>query len=336
MAAAVLVVACAAPATAGMYTFTNINTPPSVIGSYAFGINNNGTILGYSEAPAAFANALEPFIDTGGSFTFLNNPATSYTAGFGINNANQVVGTYILANDPNGISHAFLYSNGNYQTIDPPVDPMQLFASADAINNSGQIVVNNIGYSSTNFLYSNGQFTPVPAIPSTGIANGINDAGTIVGTTFDSTNVPHGFMLNGGQLTQLDDPNAGTAPFFNGTQAYAINNHGTIVGSYSDANNNTHGFIYQNGVFTTLDDPLADTWDSLRPFTDNGTYIAGINDQGQIVGYYFYMVPGGNPDILSQAFLATPAPEPGSLALAVIGGILATGWRVRRRKELTQ
>jgi uncharacterized membrane protein len=346
MAVAVLVATCAAPAMAGSYTFTNITTPPSV-SSLARGINNSGVILGISQAPPPQppGNAGFPFIDQGGSFTFLAFPGSNADDGLGINNSNQVVGDYNLANDPNSVFHAYVYSNGSYKTIDPPVDPSQLAASANAINNRGQIVVNNTNLdgSQTNFLYSKAQFTPLPAIPSSGIPMGINDAGTIVGTTFDSNNFPHGFILKNGQLTQLDDPNASTtAPFFHGTQVSAINNNGVVAGSYSDAGNNTHGFIYQNGVFTTIDDPLADKWDpdqAFVPFLTNGTHIMGINDQGQIVGYYNYIISEANalhPQIGQQAFLATPVPEPGSLALAALAGILATGWRVRRRKELTQ
>jgi probable HAF family extracellular repeat protein len=332
--------ACAGPALAGSYTFTNINTPPSGIGSQAYGINDGGAILGYSEAPVGFGNAGNPFVDVGGSFTFLNFPGGTFgNIGFGINNSGQVVGTYNFPNDPNLVAHAFLYSGSNIQNIDPPVDPSQLNAAASAINNRGQIVITNLNNdgSNSNFLYANGQFTPLTAIPPSGVANGINDAGTIVGTTTDANNVKHGFTLKNGLLTQLDDPNAGTAPFFNGTQANAINNNGAIVGYYGDATNNTHGFVYQNGVFTTLDDPFADTWNSLKPLQPSGTEVLGINDQGQVVGFYYYMTgTGPNPRVNVQAFLATPVPEPGSLALVTIAGIVASGWRFRRRNELTR
>ena len=331
----------AAPSLAGSYAFTNINTPPSNF-STAYGINDSGAIVGNSQAPPqlGFGNTGNPFVDVGGAFTFLAYPGgTTNNIGFGINNAGQVAGTFNFLNDPNFISHAFVYGNGNYQTIDPPVDPSQLNASANAINNRGQILVQNVNLdgSNSNFLYANGQFTPLSAIPSSGFANGLNDAGTIAGGTTDSNNIKHGFLLKNGQLTQLDDPNAGTAPFFNGTQANAINNNGAVVGFYSDANNNTHGFVYQNGVFTTLDDPLGDSWNMLKPLQPNGTNLYGINDQGQIVGFYYYTTgTGPNSPLRVQAFLATPVPEPGSLALAAIAGILATGWRLRRRKELNQ
>jgi probable HAF family extracellular repeat protein len=49
---------------------------------------------------------------------------------------------------------------------------------------------------------------------------------------------------------------------------------GQIVGVYT-ANSSSNGFIYSDGAYTTLDDPLGVT-----------TSLTGINDSGQIVGYY--------------------------------------------------
>src|SRR5262249_59848787 len=48
------------------------------------------------------------------------------------------------------------------------------------------------------------------------------------------------------------------------------------VGEYNDASNHTHGFLFSGGTFTTLDDPLATA----------GTLALGINNAGQILGYY--------------------------------------------------
>jgi probable HAF family extracellular repeat protein len=43
------------------------------------------------------------------------------------------------------------------------------------------------------------------------------------------------------------------------------------------AGSGTHGFLYSGDSYTTLDNPLA----------PNDTYPQGINDAGQIVGYYY-------------------------------------------------
>jgi probable HAF family extracellular repeat protein len=51
---------------------------------------------------------------------------------------------------------------------------------------------------------------------------------------------------------------------------------GVVAGTYYDGDHTAHGFTYGDGSYTTLDDPVA----------TNGTYITGINDTGEIVGYY--------------------------------------------------
>jgi probable HAF family extracellular repeat protein len=307
-----------------MYTFTVVNPPGSFYINAANGINDSGAIVGQTLSGA--------FLYSNGVYSYPTYPGSPYTIPFAINNANQIVGNYL---DSAGVQHAYISSGGNYQTIDPPVDPSALTASANSINNHGQVVVSNADAfgNLTNYLYANGQFTPLAALPNTASAYGINDADTIVGTFNDPSGLgylPHGFILQGGQFTQLDDPNAGESfsNFFSGTTVTAINDNGEIVGYYADVNNNIHGFIYQNGVFTDLDAPNASQFDPNNPFPA-GTFPGGINNEGQIVGFYTDAATGN-----IDAFVATPtlAPEPASLPLTVAGGLGLTGWWLRKRK----
>src|SRR5512132_539647 len=69
--------------------------------------------------------------------------------------------------------------------------------------------------------------------------------------------------------------------------AYGINNAGQIVGSYLVVNSvspinimGPYGFVFnpKDGTYTTLDDPLV--------FRSGSTSAQGINDEGQVVGYY--------------------------------------------------
>lgn len=71
-------------------------------------------------------------------------------------------------------------------------------------------------------------------------------------------------------VSQIDAPNASY------TDAVGINNRGDIVGSFSDARG-LHGFILRNGTFTTLDFPAQGV---------AGTVAKGINDRGQVAGFY--------------------------------------------------
>src|SRR5262245_62836905 len=79
--------------------------------------------------------------------------------------------------------------------------------------------------------------------------------------------------MPGYSYTTLDDPSA-TA----GTAASGIDHAGDIVGSYdapSGMFTGGHGFLEVSGVYSTLDDPSA-----------LDTFAQGINNTGQIVGYY--------------------------------------------------
>jgi len=73
-----------------------------------------------------------------------------------------------------------------------------------------------------------------------------------------------------------------------------------------------HGFVYAGGVFTTVNDPNG----------VNTTIVNGINDKGQLVGFY---VNGGN----TLGFVAN-TPEPGGLML--LGSGMLVGLGVLRRK----
>src|SRR5204863_7137588 len=114
-------------------------------------------------------------------------------------------------------------------------------------------------------------------------ANGINDSGQIVGfyTTGDliTGGRGHGFLYSGGIYTTLDDPLA-----TGGTFATGINNAGEVVGYYFDYGDpKTHGFLYSDGIYTTLDDPSATVGSA---FGSGSTVANGIDDAGDIVGYY--------------------------------------------------
>lgn len=90
----------------------------------------------------------------------------------------------------------------------------------------------------------------------------INDTGEIVGTYFNAAG-SSGFIDSGGVLTSITFPGSQGGTFLQG-----VNNEGEIVGT-----SNTIGFVYSGGTFTPLPNQALD------PF--------GINDLGQISGYYY-------------------------------------------------
>jgi len=139
-------------------------------------------------------------------------------------------------------------------------------------------------------------------------AEGINNLGMIVGVASSTNRATwQGFLKNGSTYTSINVPGAVS------TWANGINDAGEIVGDYSDGTH-SYGFLETGGTYTTFNVPGA---------TD--TYVQGINDSGLIVGYF--------DDAAGRyGFLATSVPEPASLTLAAIGGLViaAYAWRCRR------
>lgn len=109
--------------------------------------------------------------------------------------------------------------------------------------------------------------------------NDRNDAGTMVGTSVDSTTDKfHGFVLHNGTFVAVNHPNAA-----NGTELTRINKNGVILGAVFDSSDLQQGFKLVNGSFTPIHFPGS-----------NQTFPTGINDQGVIVGWYTLPVAGSS------------------------------------------
>jgi probable HAF family extracellular repeat protein len=121
-----------APLQAASYTFTTIDIPSSS-GTFPFGINNRGQIVGtYSDDRGTHG-----FLEEGEEFLPLDVPFPDAlsTQASGINNPGQIVGFY---RDSSG-HHGFLYDKGVFTTIDVPF-PGASSTQASGINERGQIV----------------------------------------------------------------------------------------------------------------------------------------------------------------------------------------------------
>src|SRR5438105_5274689 len=251
-----------------MTTYTTIPILPS-------GINNAGQIV--TSDGIWRDGTLTPIFFPGGSI--------DQTTSIGINNQGQVVGTARSQGSPGTfVSFGFVYSNGSYTSVANS-------SILNDINDLGQIVGT---WGNQGYFYSGGTSTPISdplANPFFGTTpTGINNAGQIVGTYFDSAHTIHGFLYDPstGTYTTLDDPlGAG------GTQATGINNAGQIVGYFTDVNGGVHGFIDSGGVFTTVDEPSATGF----------TRILCINDLRQSVDTY---VDASG----THGFLGSPPPPP--------------------------
>jgi probable HAF family extracellular repeat protein len=109
--------------------------------------------------------------------------------------------------------------------------------------------------------------TPIDVPNSRGTqARGINASGTIVGNYMSAESLGRAFLLIDGQFITFDflEPNGfGTFP-------YGINNQGTVAGV-----NLEEGFIFSLTQVTSIDVPGSQI-----------TYVGGINNRGQVAGYY--------------------------------------------------
>jgi probable HAF family extracellular repeat protein len=169
------------------------------------------------------------------------------------------LGLFVLGTSGFAWADVILDSNGTLYTIPIPgsTDPSGDYATG--INSSGQI----IGYFSGSpnaFLYSNGTVSPIDFGGYTSVS-GINDSGEILAGANGQT-----FLLQAdGSYTTIALPG----------DPFGINDSGQIVGNTEGPTGQEQGFLDSGGVITTIDVP-----DSTQ------TDVTGINNIGQIVGYY--------------------------------------------------
>ena len=86
-------------------------------------------------------------------------------------------------------------------------------------------------------------------------------------------------------LTAIDDPAAGVGPGA-GTTPVSINAQGQVAGYYVDSSGQKHGFLDTNGTFTDAAVPT-ETLPSVSVPGAASTDVTGVNDLGQVVGYYY-------------------------------------------------
>lgn len=249
------------------------------------------------------------------------------------------VGTY-RGFDASYAYHQYAYvSDGNvFQALAAPPHAQDYGATSPVgINNLGAVSGSYFDDSGNGhgFIYSGGSYTvldhPALAGPFGSVwntaAGGNNDAGAVAGcfsTADASGQSSYGYVYSGGSYTDLSV--AGQRA----TCAEDINNSGVVVGEYLDNTGpwgNHHGFVYDHGNYALLDD-------SAFPGGSVDTYLTGINDKGQITGYYY------DADFNAWSFVATPSdapghlPEPAGLALPglALAALVTRSTRTRRRR----
>ncbi len=216
-------------------TFTTLDDPLAQLGAtFAYGISRDGPVVG-DYVDNGFARHGFFFDSHSGNYFTIDDPnGTQGTTARGITNGlgGLIVGGY---EDNSFKSHGFVtnFSRIGYTTLDDPnAGPKGTIA--DGINAFGVVVGtywdnSNIAHG---FVYNpnGGSFTTLddPLAAGTLVGNGtfaegINDAGAIVGYYYGADGLAHGFLLNpnGSTYSTIDDPPAAAK---GGTQLFGINN----------------------------------------------------------------------------------------------------------------
>jgi probable HAF family extracellular repeat protein len=261
---------------------------------------------------AVFLIASVPLALAQGTYTQIDGPGAGYTVCSGINSAGNIAGTY----NSGGTTHGFLLSGGTYITIDYPG---RISTYLSGINDLNQVVGYAFNFHNfVGFMYDvqTQKFTTIRYPVRGGTTpTSINNAGIIAGY-YQSGRGPHGFEFDGTTYEEILPPGK-TAATMHGISAsgevvgevvthtshrinfsfqqgkylkimipnapkaavLGINSSGdALVGIYkpSMAITTGTGFLYQNNTLQALQFPGS-----------NLTFATGVNDSGEVVGYFY-------------------------------------------------
>jgi hypothetical protein len=301
-----------------IYVFTSFDGPGNNAGGTTVNaIDNNGDVVGFSSDNAANPTQLTNFIRSpNGTFSSWNINGDPLAMANGINDALFVVGA--------SNNNAFRPAGGTFMTLPPAVNGETASETAFGTND-GFLIVGQFTDNATNttpgFLLSGTTFTILNPVSNAAVTNAqaINDNGLVTGFYSTDGVHQHGFFYNSttDTFTLPPDPNI---PNLVLTQFLGINDFGLSVGYYQLPDGSQHGFLYDTGTqaYTFLDDPSA------AVSGVSITQITGVNDAGEITGFYVDAATG-----LQRGFIATAVPEPGTFALLIGSLLLMSISRIR-------
>jgi hypothetical protein len=277
------------------YAFKTLDNTADPTFNQLLGINEKGLIAGYFGSGMAGHPNRGYVLHPDGSYGAENFPGSAQTQVTGINDNHITVGFWV---DAKGNNNGFYAIHQHHpRTVNFPA-ASQASPRLDqllGVNNHMIAVGSYADHSGMNHAYTynieTGRYRAVNVPGLTNVSGAaINNLGDIAGFGTNASGTTVAYLLRSdARLITLAVPGATM------TQAFGVNDGNEVVGQYvvgtsSDAQ--TFGFVWAPGYgFATINDP-------------NGvgaTTINGINDRGQLVG--FYTDSSGNTDGL----LATPS-----------------------------
>ena len=216
--------------------------------STAFDVNSSGQVVGTFAA----GSGMPGFLWSSGTITDLGTLGGANSSAVRINDGGQIVGSA----DTVDSTHAFVYFGGTMRDLGTLGGPT---SSARGISNGGMVVGAAAWSGSPDqlqraFSWNGGGLNNLGTFPNgdQSFANGINDAGHIVGSSAISTNDPpehpsHAFFYASGAFTDL-----GTLGGIS-SLASAINRFDQIVGTADTDNFYVwRAFLYSAGAMRDL------------------------------------------------------------------------------------
>ncbi|MDH2381897.1 hypothetical protein [Bradyrhizobium sp. CER78] len=305
----------------------NAPNPPNGYSNftYAYAVNDSGTILGAFRDDAGFF----PFLYSNGATTLLT-PLFNRSA-VALNNSDQIVGDYT---DSSNISHGFFYDpnavNPTVVTVDDPAASTGNNTYLMSINNAGQILGRfTSNTSATYFLDTGGNFVSIVdpnATAGTTVATSMNNSGEVVGY-YQTAGVYHGFTYLNGVYTTIDEPGAAqtASQSANGTFLERVNDAGDLIGIYYDSAVNlygTHG-VPHYFTATVYRAPPTLAVNSIASATAgqaiNLSSLVTISDPSNL-GYQSLQLWDSNGTAAGGEFLINGTPQTGGHAITVPSG----------------